>query len=563
MTTLDDKLKNRNMDEWLEQLGFSREYPPFKQLVAENDQSLTEEYFQKFLYLDTIQQPECTFLFLRRGAGKSASRFHLEKYCKEQLKTLEAGKLNVNYTDFHRLILMEPVTLTDHIQEILHKAVPRLFEVALRGDRQKYISNLSYEYKKDFVWFITNYSQSLSLRSLEKQIYKFEGLSPEKRSEIIKSGFKNALDLVNTIAKVIPGGKPAEIALNAISSLLEIGPGEITDLEKTYRSSIDMMGRFAEIAKQLGIATIYISVDRVDEYAQIYDYPRAANMLKSLIEAIPLLEMPGYAFKFFLPIEMRKALANHLRSDRFPIIGNHIWLEDNLRQLLQNRLLFSHKKFLEEQKKSTTKSTTDNERQFLDQEISSFERLFEDTFRSQDIVAGMIRYADHSPRNLLKIAKIIFEEHTCSEDDIPDYISEETYQRALVRFATEQLHLRALDKPAIEKLVGLNLSNRTPFTELLSGADIKNPEEQIKEWEKKDFYIPHFSLSDLMQQLGVSKAEARETANQWEDEELITSHYKITDENLVRYLFTPTEKKKKIVPLNKEEVDGKGEDNDG
>ncbi len=234
---------------WLKNQGFKRH--PFEQLVADRDEDL-EKYFQQFPFFEIIAEPKCTFLFLERGAGKSANRVYLQRRCDKSLKEKQDAKLSIAYTDFHKLIRKEQVTLADHVEEILREAVPRLYDVVMHSDqRGKLIKDLTYEYRKDFVWFLTRYSQKLSHRSIEKEIYRFEGLSEEKKAEIIKEGLKHGLDLVSTLAK--DAKLPGSIALNTLSTLLKIGPKEIKGLKKTYRSPLDLMARFAEIAQQFDI----------------------------------------------------------------------------------------------------------------------------------------------------------------------------------------------------------------------------------------------------------------------------------------------------------------------
>jgi len=515
----------RDLKTWLEKQNFSRH--PFEQLVADNDQDL-EKYFQHFPFLEIIKEPKCTFLFLERGAGKSANRVYLHGECDKSLESDEA-KLGVPHIDFHRLIHNDRITLADHVEEILREAVPRLYDIIIKSERKSKITGLAYEYRKDFVWFITNYSERLSLRSIEKQIYQFDGLSRAQVANIITRSFTQALDLIKAIIPI--SGAPAEIALSAIQTLLEIRPEELKDLEKSYRSPLDLMARFAEIAQQFDIHYIYILVDRVDEYAQIHDYARAANMLKALIETIPLLEMPAYAFKFFLPVEMRDELAYHLRSDRF-IIHDYTWTQKDLEKLLEERLLSCY---------SPLSIEGIEDHSFDEKEGRSFVRLFDEEIlnRDVDIVAEMIQFARNSPRNLLKLARMIFDEHTRS-GQIPLKIPLETYRRVLGKFAAEQLRLRALDEPMVNGLTRLNLSNRSNLAELL-GRDLRtrDPDLQIKKWEEQDaFYAPHFSMTDIIQHLNVSRSEARKIANDWEDEGLVSVHYKIRDEHLARYLFT-------------------------
>ncbi len=318
--------------------------------------------------------------------------------------------------------------------------------------------------------------------------------------------------------------KPLENIVPGASVLFDLASVFLntkTDQEKLSQvehSPLDLMIRFAGIAYKFNIKSIYILIDRVDEYAKIFDYEKIAEILKPLTETIPLLEMPPYAFKFFLPIKLRDKLSVYLRSDRFDIY-EYTWQPDELKIMFEKRL----------------SAYCDNHKIVEEGRHRDFKRLFSD---KNDIVPEMVRFADKSPRNLLKLAKIIFDEHTRS-NHIDELISQKTYERALSVFSKEQIEWRSHENQSVKELSKLDLDKNRVLENLLErdyGDNLAN--RTVEKWYKNDrFTAPHFSLTDIIRSLNIPKSEAREKAREWEDAGVITAHYKIEDESLARFLF--------------------------
>jgi len=412
--------KYPDMETWLSAQYFIEN--PFEHFTAdlEKDRKIDiSEYFYQFPYFEGTVKPKCSFLFLKRGTGKSANRVMLERLCEESVSS--ETKLAVPYTDFSRLISKQQVALEDHIGEILREAVPRLFVEAIK---QKKTNHLQQEYAKDFAWFISRYSKRLNPQSIKDQLKELKRFSEEQKKEfllkLLELGKKSLEKLIGEWTVLID-------LLSMLVKFTEDGKDSLPDIQ---HSPMELMTRFAEISQQLKINHIYILIDRVDEYAQKNDFLKSANMLKSLIETIPLLEMRPYSFKFFLPSEMKSDISSSLREDRFDIY-EYTWKAEELAEMFKNRLsAYCDKKILSEE------------------ERESFSRLFAPEMRLkyphsdkiEPIVAEMIEIINkehpdnpNSPRYLLKLANIIFDEH-CRRSgffEIEHYISEKTYKDAV------------------------------------------------------------------------------------------------------------------------------------
>ena len=407
-----------HLDEWLEEVGFVLERDPFK-LVAERDNYL-ERYFTTFPFFAQIEKPETSFLFLERGIGKSANRIMLANFCKKSLRNDFDRYLSINYVDFSSLMYKDEAKLEDHVDVILGGAVPRLYDLIMQPTWAKSLNDLSAEHKKDFVWFITRYSNRLSSDSIAEQIYRLQGLSEEVKREVTRDVIKVGTDLLSRLAGADQLGN---IVFNGLATLLKVNPEDLKDLGKIPPSPLELMKRFAEITQSLKVDHLYILIDKVDELGGIFDYQEVANIISSLIRTVPLLEMPPYAFKFFLPLEIRKKLTTSLRTDRFNIYSydsSELWTKDQLRALLEKRLDY----YCDEQK-------------ILDEaDRRSFTRLFTPEVRlgNVDIIAEMTDKTGPSPRNFLRLVKNIIDEHT-KLPPIELEISKETYQRTLQNFA--------------------------------------------------------------------------------------------------------------------------------
>jgi|GEM_PF-4089466 len=415
-----EKLFFADADTWLQSFGFKPGLSPFDEVVAEREKDLGH-YFIEFPYFYEIRKPKTTFLYLDRGAGKSANCLMLKKECDNSLRG-EISNLAIMHTDFYNLIDKADVTQADHVESILRQAVPRLYEIATSDhERAKLVKELLPNDQDDFVWFLLRYSNCLSESTLKKQIARIseqEGWSEEQTKNIIIKVAGLATRTLGQVAKI-------DSSVNAITALLETkaqkASADVTiATQNRYPSPLETARRFGEIAQNLNIQYIYILIDRVDEFTNITDFTKAANMLEPLVQAIPLLEMDPFAFKFFLPTGVRADLSWHYREDRFPPI-TYIWQTKDLRDLLERRLEFCC---------DPNEVPNENERR-------SFTRLFAPDARTgitqADMVEELITFANGSPRTLIRLAKKIFEEHL-RLPPFQQFISKETYQKVLNEF---------------------------------------------------------------------------------------------------------------------------------
>ena len=102
------------------------------------------------------------------------------------------------------------------------------------------------------------------------------------------------------------------------------------------------MSSFVPIAEAGGLTTTMFLIDRLDEHEETANSPEAqADILEPLLAELPLLEMPGIAFKFFLSKEARDILLTRgkTRRDRLTDAAVTVqWSSDRLKRLIDERL---------------------------------------------------------------------------------------------------------------------------------------------------------------------------------------------------------------------------------
>jgi hypothetical protein len=154
-------------------------------------------------------------------------------------------------------------------------------------------------------------------------------------------------------------------------------------------------------------------VDGIDELLPSVEPQIWADFLLPLVTALPLMEMPHVAFKFFLPTTVGAALKKHdnARFDRFRTFDLH-WDTESLKELLALRLSSFNKKG-----------------------INSLKALAEEN--AATIEDDLIRKAQGSPRAMILMGHLMFEAH-CADVSKPDLLLKTSdLKNAIERFNRE------------------------------------------------------------------------------------------------------------------------------
>jgi hypothetical protein len=178
---------------------------------------------------------------------------------------------------------------------------------------------------------------------------------------------------------------------------------------------------------------VYVLVDGIDEYAQTgQDMAAAFEVLKPLVSDLRLLELPGLAFKFFLPADMAGWIRASARTDRLAAI-DLMWREDDLRQLWELRIAAFN--------------------------LSGYRGLggLCAPGLRHTVDAEILDLADGSPRNMMRLGALLLSEHCRYPPEEGSEITLDEWERARVRYLeslkpSAELPVDPMARPEIPRL---------------------------------------------------------------------------------------------------------------
>jgi hypothetical protein len=349
-----------SMERWLAFAGFSGN--PFDVHEAGKEKHLPRYFVPSLCFDDIVGDPTCpgsAVVFAARGCGKTTKRIMIQHLC----HTGHIGRgrvLAIPYTDFEPLAALHsgPLpqdTVRSHVLEILHHAVASLVEDLFHDERVfvRYCELSRWE-KIHVHWFLYTFGRELS---------------PFQRSELIRIGIK----------------RPTAHPTSDQDDLNEAMLNQVED--KAHANPTYLMRLLSRLLNGLGYDTFYVLIDGVDELAATAsDTESAIQLMSPFLKQLSLLDMPGMAFKFFLPLEWSEVLINRgaIRRDRLRV--RYVdWTPDQLGEMLHRRLAAFRGR-------------------------SDMNDLLEPDL-ADCIEAEMVRLALGSPRNLMRLGNFLFSEH--------------------------------------------------------------------------------------------------------------------------------------------------------
>lgn len=456
---------------WLKHHEF--EFDPFEYEAADDipgGDPYLDRYFVTFPYFESLKQPRTTFLFTRRGCGKSANAIQLERWCQRTLRHFdqEPNVLAVRHDDFLRVLAQlspdQPQQAIDgHVQAILYRSVPELLQALFSHLPPDTIGELPPRQREDLAWFVQHYSDRLFPASLKQQLKAIQGplppLSPDQWPEALKG--------VGKAVTALLGGSPVQAISEAVNTIATLFRYEFeeTDFAKKM-TPLELLSRFRDVAHACELDAVFVLVDRVDEFYGTADRPeKQVDLLAPLIDTLPLLGTLN--FKFFLPSELLPFLQG-LRGDRLRVLREDklpvfevAWRSEEIRQLLQTRL----------------KEASQRRR-------SRFAELVESEDERWDVDDLLVKFAHGSPRDLVRLCRRMFDEHTRVPTDRL-YILDTEVQEAIRWFS----RVRARELYGDEWLAQLIRLQEMPFTFETAIQTLKLPEEKtealLQEWQEK------------------------------------------------------------------------------
>jgi len=392
---------------WLAHYGF--EANPFGECEADREPRLSE-YFILTPYYDEIlglsDSPRTMVIYAARGCGKTAHRIMVARACRPH--TPNSDTLAVEYTNFGTLpheMARDPgaIDLRHHLGQILRSGVETFIEAVIQDPAL--LPSLTPEWLARLKWLCMQYHfATFGLTELVSRLRTLSGghFTPDWE------GFQRAWRVGRLGEMLIDQPVMEQPAARFLVALTDVHPEPV---EVGRLSESQVFGRFVDLVCQVGLKAVYVLVDRVDEPGDLADDPAlAVDFIAPLLADLPLMEHPHTAFKFFLPLEMRKAVESKpsVRLDRL-LFRQVIWEPEALSALLKQRLIV-----------------------FSGGQVEDLAALSDETLRNH-IDAAIVHHAQGVPRNLLRLGEALFAVH-CRQAGERLTISRADWETALSEF---------------------------------------------------------------------------------------------------------------------------------
>jgi hypothetical protein len=417
-----------SMRNWLQEIGFSHG-SPFATSEADRETQLLPEFFIDTGYYDVLwgdpRNPQTVVLFAPRGSGKTAHRVMVQSQCRPLRP--QADVLAVPHTNLERVLAAcrgDPaqVRAEDHIREILRQGLRGLLG-ALCNDPDLAIS-LPAPLRSRLAWFCRELAPRLlgPIEILERLLVVGPDFQPDWSA--FQAGVRSG-----KLKQLLAGSSLLDDPVGQL--IVDLIDGEPEPLEQDA-PLIDIFAAFVKMAQSCGLAAVYVLVDRLDEVPETArDTEAMVDLLEPLLAHLHLMEMPGVAFKLCLPQTLRDRLLARptIRQDRL-LIQEMSWSDDLLEEMLQRRVLaYSAGKY-----RSLGQICSSPLDEKIDDEI--------------------VRYADDSPRRLLRLGELLFRAHLLAPTEVSVLLCQEDWDNALATYRREYVPLFRLDERIRQVYVG-------------------------------------------------------------------------------------------------------------
>ena len=440
MDTSSQKESVSSYAELIALLGFVAD--PFAKTNADEEERLASYFIEPPFYSSVFgdpNSPQSSVVFAPRGGGKTALKRKIELSSKGQ------PFLCVTYNTFPvQGLALSEITAAFHLSNIL-----RLILIGVIGECNEHgVDRLTKDERHLLYLFVKAYLSDLDRSQLKDAINAVKNLSDK------------ALEWWNKFTG------PVGLAINALFSKLGIGHVEVKQFEQQkgslgafpeqFRTLRDLVGKF-------GKKSIYVLIDRVDELAITGSASSSYQFISPLLTDLHLLELPGFAFKFFLWDLLLDDYRKHARPDR---VKYHLlaWSHAQLQRMITERL-----------------------RAYSDKKISSLSQLL-DSNTSLPVDRLVIYFALDSPRTIIRICKEIMDQQSELNP-----------------------HANALSVAAVYK--GIEVFAANFATETVEGGMLRD----LKKIRRVNFTVRHVysDVFKISQPAGIAKVK------QWQDAGLV------------------------------------------
>jgi hypothetical protein len=278
-------LASSELERWLASRGLRGN--PFGRRSADQDQELPKYFVDIGGFDEMLRAQGPCFVFAGRGCGKTAQRQMLAAQCRPADRTSTRLAIPYTHASFGPLLdkandALDDLEPMDHVATLLTTAIKIVTEMQATGPRLLHSPTVAATVSKE-------------LSELESH------LAPHLHRERGGAGAHN-------------GGLTA----------------------------LDALEKFAALVQVFGIKTCVVLVEGLDESLKTAGRPvQTAAFLAPLLGTPPLIECPGWAFKFYLPWELKPVLYNcpWFHAERLQSLSASSWDENLLSQLLRERLI--------------------------------------------------------------------------------------------------------------------------------------------------------------------------------------------------------------------------------
>lgn len=385
----------------LRNLGFRGN--PFSSLEAGKEEG-REWFYACFVeppgfstILGDATSPEPLIVFAPRGSGKTALRAMLHYYCRRGY--VPGGRvLSIPHVDpsaiEEKSLGSEPPSLARlHVETIVQKGLAALCqqigeEPRLQEDLRR---SLALPERELLQWYVTAYGQEL--RAADCAMV----LSPCMCQE---------------------AGQPRNSGGSGGQNPAAQHGGDLVDYRREGSYVALMQGFLNLVLSPRPFTACYILVDGIDELGSTAaDWDRAAAIVEPLAANLKLMDLPGVAFRFFLPAELKSSLQarSAIRRDRV-LWYDLVWRREGLAELLHKRLVV-----------------------FSDYHIESLDQICADSLKGGKLENEMLDACEATPRTLLRLGQeLLRQQAECLQqgsEHMDWRISEEAWRRARAALA--------------------------------------------------------------------------------------------------------------------------------